>query len=131
MKPRLVRGFFFATTKGVTMTKMLNLNQLSAKETREVQIGDVTYKIKEMSVEDFVETTRVAEEMEKEQSYAKQIEATVGLIKRAIPDISDKVLMDLTLDQLRGLTAFIRGVDAETIMKAEAEAQAEGQAGNV
>ena len=32
------------------MTKMLNLNQLSAKETREVQIGEQVFKIKEMSV---------------------------------------------------------------------------------
>lgn len=115
------------------MTKLLNLNELSGKEKREVQIGAKTYSIKEMSVEDFIETTRIAEEMEKETSYAKQISATVGLIKRAIPDISDDVLMNLSLDQLRGLTAFIRGVDAETIINAEREAQAEaeGQAGNV
>jgi len=113
------------------MTKMLNLNQLSAKETREVQIGEQVFKIKEMSVEDFVETTRVAEEMEKEPSYAKQIQATVGLIKRAIPEISDEVLMGLSLDQLRGLTAFIRGVDADTIIKAGEEQKAEDAAGNV
>jgi hypothetical protein len=113
------------------MTKLLNLNQLSVKETREVQIGDTTYAIKEMSVEDFIETTRVAEEMEKETSYAKQISATVGLIKRAIPEITDEILMRLSLDQLRGLTAFIRGVDADTIIKAEQELQKQDEAGNV
>ena len=77
------------------MTKLLNLNQLAAKEVREVQIGDKTYSIKEMSVEDFIETTRVAEEMEKEASYAKQLEATVKLIKRAVPDLDpSSVLRD-------------------------------------
>lgn len=107
------------------MTKLLNLNQLASKEVREVQIGDKTYPIKEMSVEDFIETTKVAEEMNTETSYAKQLEATVKLIKRAIPEIESSALMGLSLDQLRALTAFIRGEDVAKIM---AETQPEGQA---
>lgn len=109
------------------MTKLLNLNQLSAKETREVQIGDTVFKIKEMSVEDFIETTRVAEAMEKETSYAVQLKATVELIQRAIPEIEPKLLMGLSLDQLRGLTAFIRGEDPAKIV----EANEGGGQGNV
>jgi len=110
------------------MTKLLNLNQLSNTAVREVQIGDKTYKIKEMSVEDFIETTRVAEEMEKEQSYAKQLKATVDLLKRSIPDIDDTTLVSLSLDQLRALTAFVRGADPEQIVaQAQAEAKAEGE----
>lgn len=105
------------------MTKLLNLNQLAAKEVREVQIGEKTYTIKEMSVEDFIETTRVAEEMEKETSYAKQIEATVKLIKRAIPELDPQAVMGLSLDQLRALTAFIRGEDPTKLVEgAQAEA---------
>jgi hypothetical protein len=110
------------------MTKLLNLNQLSAKETREVQIGETVYKIKEMSVDDFIETTRVAEQMEKETSYAVQLKATVELILRAIPDIDTKILMALSLDQLRGLTAFIRGEDPAKIIDA---AEGKAEAGNV
>lgn len=105
------------------MTKLLNLNQLSTKEKREVQIGDKTYVVKEASVEDFIETTRIAEEMEGEASYAKQLKATVDLVKRSIPDIDPGVLMALSLDQLRGLTAFIRGEDPEVIVKAMSEVQ--------
>jgi uncharacterized protein with von Willebrand factor type A (vWA) domain len=110
------------------MTKLLNLDQLNAKEVREVQIGGTMYQIKEMSVEDFIETTRVAEEMEKEQSYAKQLQATVKLIKRAIPNIEESLLMRLSLDQLRALTAFIRGEDPTKIVE-EVTAQ-EGAEGN-
>lgn len=102
------------------MAKILNLNTLSAKETREVQIGTVTYVIKEMSVEDFIETTRVAEEMENETSYGKQLQATVALIKRAIPDVEEKTLYALSLGQLRGLTSFIRGEDPEKIVSENA-----------
>ena len=100
------------------MTKLLNLNQLSAKETREVQIGEKTYLVKEMSVEDFIETTRVAEAMEKETSYAKQLSATVKLIQRSIPEIESSVLMSLSLEQLKGLAAFTRGESPESIVGA-------------
>lgn len=110
------------------MTKLLNLDQLNAKEVREVQIGGATYQIKEMSVEDFIETTRVAEEMEKEESYAKQLHATVKLVKRAIPSIDETVLLGLSLDQLRALTAFIRGEDPAQIVGEQASGAEQGNA---
>lgn len=100
------------------MTKLLNLNQLSPKETRQVQIGEKSYPIKEMSVEDFIETTRVAESLEAETSYGKQLEATIGLIKRAIPAIDQATLLNLSLEQLKALTGFIRGEDPATLINA-------------
>lgn len=113
------------------MTKLLNLNQLSAIDAREVQIGEKTYTVREMSVEDFIETTRVAEAMESETSYAKQLEATMALIKRSIPEIDQGVLMSLSLEQLRALTAFIRGEEPEKIVAAAQQAQqASGEQGN-
>lgn len=116
------------------MTKLLNLNQLSAKEMREVQIGSRTYPVREMSVEDFIETTRVAEAMEQETSYAKQLNATVELIKRSIPSIETSVLFSLSLEQLKGLAAFTRGESPESIIgahQAQGEAQSEADSGNV
>lgn len=98
------------------MTKLLNLNQLSPKETRQVQIGETNYTIKEMSVEDFIETTRVAEALETETSYGKQLEATIGLIKRAIPTIDQTTLLNLSLEQLKALTGFIRGEDPASLV---------------
>lgn len=112
------------------MTKLLNLDQLNAKEVREVQIAGTSYTIKEMSVEDFIETTRVAEAMEKETSYAKQLQATVTLIKRAIPTIDQGVLMQLSLDQLRVLTAFIRGEDPAKLIGEQAEGNKAESQGN-
>lgn len=100
------------------MTKLLNLNQLSAKEAREVQIGEKTYAIREMSVEDFIETTRVAEAMEKETSYAKQLGETIKLLKRSVPDIEEAVLMQLSLEQLRALSGFVRGEDPAVLVAA-------------
>lgn len=120
------------------MTKLLNLNQLSPKEGRVVQIGDKEYAIKEMSVEDFIETTKVAEAMEKETSYAKQLAETVKLVKRSIPDVDVSALMGLSIEQLRALTGFIRGEDAAAIVaaydaqhSAQGKSPAEGEQGKV
>lgn len=107
------------------MTKLLNLNQLSAKENREVQIGEKTYAIREMSVEDFIETTRVAEKMEKETSYAVQLSETINLLKRSIPDIEEGVLMRLSLEQLRALSGFVRGEDPAVLVAAHQAMSAE------
>ena len=109
------------------MTKLLNLNQLSPKEVREVQIGDHVYPIKEMSVEDFIETTKVAEAMETETSYAKQLNATIGLVKRSVPTIDQSVLLQLSLEQLRALTAFVRGEDPERLVAQEQPTGEEGK----
>jgi hypothetical protein len=85
-----------------------------------------------MSVEDFIETTRVAEAMENETSYAKQLTATIDLIKRSIPNIETSVLMSLSLEQLKGLAAFTRGETPESIVGAhEAQGATKDEAGNV
>lgn len=112
------------------MTKLLNLNQLSPKEARVVQIGEQTYTIKAMSVEDFIETTRVAEAMEAESSYAVQLSETIKLIKRSIPDVDNTVLLGLQLEQLRALTAFIRGEDPSVIMAEHETPPVQGEEGN-
>ena len=116
------------------MTKLLNLNHLSPKEMRQVQIGEKSYTIKEMSVEDFIETTRVAESLEAETSYAKQLQATIGLIKRAIPTIEESLLLGLSLEQLKALTGFIRGEDPAKLLAEAAGEQvveeAKDEAGN-
>ncbi len=95
------------------MTKTLNLDKLASKETRELVLFGDTYQVREMSVESFIETTRVAEKLEKETSFAKQVETTIDLIKRSIPDVSRETLMQMSIEQLRAVSAFIRGATPE------------------
>ena len=103
------------------MTKVLNLDELTTAETRELVIGGKTYAIKEMSVEDFIETTRVAEMLESEPSFAKQMEATVRLLKRSIPDLPEAMLKAMSVEQLKALTSFVRGEDPAKVVGAAAE----------
>lgn len=96
------------------MAKILNLDKLAPKETRELQLGGVTYLVREMSVEDFIETSRMAETLANETSFEKQMEASFVLIKRSIPDIDMSLLRGLNLEQLAALSKFARGEEVTT-----------------
>lgn len=108
-------------------TKILNIEDLASKEVRVLRVNGVDHKVREMSVEDFIETTVAAERLEGEESIVKQLEATFDLILRAVPTIDRAVLKDMTLDQLQAMTAFIRGSDPDEIISrltGEAETEA-------
>lgn len=92
------------------MAKTLNISTL-AKENRTVVIGDVTYKIRQMNVQDFIELTKTAEDLEsREASFSEQLEANIKSII-GMTDIPDEVLRGLTLEQLGLLSSHVRGVD--------------------
>lgn len=97
------------------MAKILNLDNLAKKEVRELLLDGKTYKVREMSVEDFIETSRIAEKLESESSFAVQMEESIKLIQRAIPDIEPGVLKALSMEQLAALSQFVRGEDPAEI----------------
>jgi len=101
--------------------KVLNLDKLALDQGRELVIAGVSYPVLGMTVENFIETTRVAEKMNAETSIADQIEATVEMILRSVPSISRQVLGQLSLEQLQTIVAFVRG---DAVDGAEEGAQA-------
>ncbi|MFT4064272.1 hypothetical protein [Paraburkholderia sp.] len=112
------------------MAKILNLDALSQGEAREVVIGGVAYEVPDMTVENFVETTRVAQKLAADESatVADQVEAAVDMVARCIPTAEVAVLRNLSLQQLNAITAFIRGEDVEKAQEAAQEqAAVEGE----
>lgn len=108
--------------------KVLNLDKIGKKEQRTLNIGGTAYLVNEMTVANFIETTRAAEKITVETSLAEQIEATIAMILRSVPTISQEVLNVLTLEQLQTIVAFVRGDEVEG---AESDAPQEGTpAGN-
>lgn len=90
--------------------KTLNLDNLS-KVTRNLILNGVTYEVQEMTVENFIETTKAADALleKKNITIEEQMEASIGLIKRSIPNIEEEVLRKMTLEQLGTLSKFLRG----------------------
>lgn len=90
--------------------KVLNLDALS-KSTRSLTLGGVTYEVKEMTVENFIETTKQADALEnkKDVTFADQIETTIAMIQRQVPGIPPQALRELTIEQLVTISKFLRG----------------------
>lgn len=89
--------------------KVLNLDKLSTKETRQLLIKGVSYPVEDMTVENFIITTKAAESLPEDASLAVQIEATIEMICRSVPSITKTALGGLSLTSLQSIVAFVRG----------------------
>ena len=103
--------------------KLLNIDTVSPKENRELQIGGMSYPVLPMTVGNFVKTTQAAEELGDDASIAAQVSATIDMVKRSVPSLPQEALEQLSLEQLQTIIAFVRG---DAIAGAE---EAAGEAG--
>lgn len=101
------------------MAKILNVDALSKQE-REIVLGGNSYPVEEMSVENFIATTRKAEELAKgEGSIADQIESAVELVHRSVPTAPLELLRRVSLTNLQTLVQFVRGDELEQVEEQE------------
>lgn len=105
------------------MAKILNLDVLSAKaQQRTLVLNGVTYAVKDMSVENFIETTRTAQRLLKEEAnLADRVEASIEMIKRSIPAFTDEVLRAQPLETLSKIVSFVRGEDDEDVTDSDTQ----------
>lgn len=108
--------------------KVLNLDKLNKKQERHIVLNGVEYVVKPMTVGNFIQTTATAERL-KDAGLAEQIEATVDMIVRGIPDIDREVLNDLPLDVLNQVVSFVRGEDVSQEQDEEKKAEGEDKPG--
>lgn len=92
--------------------KVLNLDRLVAEKPEKVlSYEGVEYKVKEMSVEDFLELTKVAEQLEGNTSITTAIGENIKLLARAIPEFPTEKLRALPMEHLATIARFVRGDD--------------------
>lgn len=90
------------------MAKILNIDSL-ATTPRVLHLGGTEYPIDELTVENFIATTKEAEKLKDEKSQAVQMEATVDMIVRSIPGVPREKLLKLSLDNLLTIVRFVQG----------------------
>lgn len=92
--------------------KVLNLDSITPTITRSITLKGVTHPVIEISVEDFVNTTKEAERLEREEaSITDQIIATADSILRAVPSLDKQELYSMSLKQMGVIYRFISGED--------------------
>lgn len=106
-------------------TKVLDLDKFGGDAERTITILGKTYPVEEMTVENFIQTTKDAERLEadKEATYADQLVSTIAMIQRSVPSISAEELQKLSLTKMGVIVKFLNGDMDEELEKA-AEAQA-------
>lgn len=103
-----------------TEQEFLNLDEVAAPK-RSVTIKGVKYDVEEMTVENFIETTR-ASKRDIGDDQTAQMEEYIGLISRYIPSCPVEVLRGLNFTKLAVLLNFVNG-------KLENDAASEAPAG--
>lgn len=113
------------------MTKILNIDQLTPRNpAREIHIGGEQHVIQEMTVGDFIETTKDVQRMMTEGAgLADQMEATIRMITRCVPTLTAEKLASYKLSTLAKIADFVRGQD-EVDGAAKVATGSEGGAGN-
>jgi len=103
--------------------KTLNLDSLS-KSKRTLTLNGEQYEVEEMTVENFIETTKEAAALEAndKSTFADQLEAAIAMIQRSVPSCPAKSLRKLSIEQLVTISKFLRGeMDDEVAESADAE----------
>lgn len=89
--------------------KFLNLDEL-AKTNRTITLAGEQHEVVEMTVENFIETTKAAEKLEKaDPTFGDQMEASIDMIVRSVPTLDAPTLRKLSLEQLTMVLKFLRG----------------------
>jgi hypothetical protein len=104
--------------------KVLNLDKFVGAEKRQLVIGGVSYPVDEMTVENFIATTKAADAIKDTDSVAVQLDATIDMIVRSVPSLTRDALDGLSLAQLQAIVAFVRGDEVDGV---ETQEQPEGE----
>lgn len=101
------------------MTKFLNIDELLPKQKREAVIGGVTYEVRaSITTKEQIQAEQIYKQITDSKIYEQQLNLTMDAIQIYIKQVDREQLLSLTLDQLKYLAWFARGVDSEQIIKA-------------
>lgn len=102
------------TRKNPAMTmKVLNLDSF-AQVKRQLQLGGKNHDVREVSVQQFVNNLKAAEDMESRgekqpETLSAQVEASVAAILDSVPTLAREDLVALPIEALSAILKFIRG----------------------
>lgn len=94
------------------MSKMLNLDEL-ANEERVLKLNGSEHVLRDVSVGDFIEITRMTEGLKDDLPISDQLEMMVSIIKRRFPTVDEEELAALNMRQLNAILEFARQGDGQ------------------
>lgn len=111
----------------MSATKLLNIDTLTS-EKRTIVLDGKEYDVEEMSVNNFLETTKAAELLQDSRAgLSAQVESAVDLIVRSVPGVPRETLKKVALRNLQTIVAFVRGDEVEAIAEPELPSEQAGK----
>lgn len=107
-----------------TTPKYLDLDALAAEEEFFVKLKGKDHKLEPMSVDAFINTTKLIQESKAEAGIEEEIQTLVKLLKMAFPTMSDADLRGLPLTHLNALLEFAMQKNGAKEVTQEAEKEA-------
>jgi len=123
------------------MAQVLNLDDLAAKTEKVLSLKGVKYVMRSMSVQDFIDFSKEAQERELDKAKVEGdsikegkepteadvsviAESFIGMIQHSFPDMPEEVVRTLSMDQLGAVVAFARGDEMDDITESGAAGDA-------
>ena len=107
---------------------VLNLDEL-ATITRTITLGGVAHPVEDLTVEGFIATSKEAKELESNEgrTLSDMVIATIRIIRRSVPTLSEEALNKLTLEKLTLVSKFLRGELEKDVVASETTAPGEAK----
>jgi hypothetical protein len=108
------------------MAKYLDLDNIVPPK-RTIKLGGIEYEVATLSVEQFIETIRRTEEMQKRQKKGDELSLTelvqlqLDAVKLALPSMPHDVASKLTYKQVEAILNFVRETAEADSPKGEGE----------
>lgn len=111
----------------MSATKLLNIDTLTGEQ-RTIVLGGKEYAVEEMSVDNFLETTKAAESLQDSRAgLSAQVESAIDLILRCVPGVPRDTLKKVALRNLQTIVAFVRGDEVEAVAEPELPSEKAGK----
>lgn len=98
--------------------KILNIDAF-ATVTRKLSLAGQTYAIEELSVQQFIDNLKAAEQLEKEgasEDVGKSLEQAILVVRQAVPTMPEALVRTLKVPAMTAVLQFIRGeLDGEDV----------------
>lgn len=114
--------------------KVLNLDSF-AQVKRQLQLAGVTHDVLEVSVQQFINNLKAAEDLESKgqktpETLSAQVEASVSAILESVPTLQREQLVSRPIEALTAIMQFIRGEMDPDVATAPATADNTAEGGD-
>jgi hypothetical protein len=110
--------------------KILDLDAIQSPAAFTIKLKGKEHEIRETSIGDFIETTRIVEQHAMKQGVVDDLELTITLIRRTVPTIPEEDLRSLTFTQLQAIQDFVQTANGEKAEKTDEAPVGEPSEGN-